>query len=142
MNERFRLRLDIQPETGCWNWTGYRNRNGYGQFYFNGRQRPAHCYAWEVKNGPVPYGTEIDHLCRNRACVNPDHLEAVPHRENILRGVGPIVVNATKTHCVHGHEFTPENTMTYRRGNSLRRYCRTCRRRLQRIWRQRTKHNV
>jgi hypothetical protein len=67
---------------------------------------------------------KLDHLCRNPACVRPDHLEAVTARENTLRGIGPTAVNALKTHCVHGHEFTPENT----RMKGIRRVCRECQR--------------
>ena len=83
----------------------------------------AHRVAYELTNGPIPDGLELDHLCRVRHCVNPSHIEAVTHRENTLRGTGPIPHRARQSHCKHGHEFTPENT--YRLPNGCR-HCRTC----------------
>ena len=99
----------------CWEWTGARDSNGYGHFRLPGSPRgvgvvSAHCFAWELAHGPMPGDSEPDHLCKNRGCVNPAHLELVPHRENALRGSGPTARNARKTHCKRGHEFTPENT--------------------------------
>jgi hypothetical protein len=70
----------------CWEWTGYRDKDGYGMFGLRGAGRRAHCVAWTLDHGQIPDGAEIDHLCRNRACVRPSHLELVTHRENILRG--------------------------------------------------------
>ncbi|WP_353848602.1 HNH endonuclease signature motif containing protein [Cellulomonas sp.] len=81
--------------------------------------------AWEQENGPIPPGMQLDHLCRVRECVNPLHLELVTQRENILRGESPAAHHARKTHCDHGHEFTPENT--YRAPSRPRtRICRAC----------------
>jgi len=83
----------IDPETDCWNWIRYINEDGYGvkSFGFDSegkriQNRQAHCWMYEQKYGPIPEGTELDHLCRNRRCVNPDHLEPVPHIENCHRG--------------------------------------------------------
>lgn len=83
----------------------------------------AHKWAYESIVGPVPEGMELDHLCRNRACVNPAHLEAVSRRVNQLRGLSISAKNARKTHCVHGHPLTGENVYEWRGS----RYCRACR---------------
>lgn len=77
----------VDKETGCWNWLGFINRKGYGTL--NGRM--AHKVLWEKKNGPTPEGHTIDHTCRNRRCVNLDHLEAVPHKVNCHRGAQTIL---------------------------------------------------
>ena len=107
-----RLMGFVEPvtESGCWIWTSGYHPNGYGMMWFNGGGRTAHRVSYEHFVGPIPKGLTIDHLCRVRGCVNPAHLEAVSCRVNVLRGVGATAVNARKTHCKHGHEFTDENT--------------------------------
>lgn len=126
---------DYRPELGpCWVWTATRLSSGYGSFRFDGRSLRAHRVAYELAVGPIPAGLYLDHLCRNRPCVNTAHLEPVTNQENTLRGYGAPAVNARKTHCQHGHEFTPANTYTFPNG---RRECRTCKRLLRRIeWRR------
>ena len=115
-------RLELGP---CWQWTASLNSYGYGQFHERRRvNTPAHIFARRLLVGPTPPGLVLDHLCGNRACCNPDHLEPVTQRENVLRGVGPTALNAQRTHCVNGHLFDEENT--YVRGHN--RECRTCRR--------------
>jgi hypothetical protein len=116
-----------EPNSGCWIWTAALNRSGYGQFRLTGQRgtSSAHRVVYEAERGPIPNGMTLDHLCRNRCCVNPDHLEPVTHRENVLRSPLTLAsINAGKTHCQHGHEFTAENTYTRPRG----RMCRECHR--------------
>lgn len=118
----------VIQENGCWDWVGTVNPNGYGLFWNGQRVVPAHRWTYERTKGPIPKGLQLDHLCRNRKCVNPDHLEAVSHKENCLRGVGVGAVNAAKTHCKYGHAFTPENTRHIAQPRGPQRLCRTCKR--------------
>lgn len=122
--DRFWRKVDKSGE--CWLWTGAGTRPtdaGYGFFSTGTRLELAHRLAWADRFGPVPPGLELDHLCRTRACVNPDHLEPVTHRENTLRSpVAPAAINARKTHCPRGHEYAGTNLL--RSGG--RRFCRTC----------------
>lgn len=117
-------RVEVDAESGCWLWTGPRSRLGYPTLKV-GDEHGAHRLAYRLWKGSIPDGLTIDHLCRVRHCVNPEHLEPVTQRVNSIRGTSPFAVNAQKTHCKHGHEFTPENTM---RSPSLngRRRCRAC----------------
>jgi len=103
----------------CWLWNGSDRGKGYCAVRFNGLQVFAHRLAWELTNGPIQAGLTIDHLCRNRRCVNPRHMEVVSVRENVLRGVGPTAVNARKAFCLKGHEFSSENTRVDKRGRRL-----------------------
>lgn len=117
----------------CWIWKGS-SRGYYGQYQYKGRSYLAHRYVYELLVAPIPAGMTLDHLCRNRPCVNPDHLEVVSSRINILRGASPHAINARKTHCKRGHEFTPENT-TFLKGGGRR--CRICARaKWSRWWRR------
>lgn len=100
MSPRFEQKYIIDPETECWEWVAYRMKSGYGQFSDQGRVVYAHRYSYEQHHGPIPDGMQVDHLCRNRACVNPAHLESVTQQENLRRGV-----LRTKRACPRGHEY-------------------------------------
>jgi len=126
--------LRFLPQTrftadGCIEWTGFIDRYGYGQFRPAGGRASgkvgAHRWSYEHFVGPIPKGLQLDHLCRNRACVNPSHLEPVTPRENVMRGEGPASVNARKTRCDKGHPLTGENVGIH--GTTGNRYCRACR---------------
>lgn len=126
---RFWSKVKIAGPDECWEWLAYKDR-GYGRFMVHGGEKPlafkAHrlSYAWLV--GETEPDLQLDHVCRNPSCVNPAHLEPVTNRENGLRGVSFAAENAKKTHCKHGHEFTPENTARDARGWRI---CRACRQR-------------
>lgn len=113
--------LPTHPD-GCVEWTGAMHSEGYGMI---GSRGYAHRVAYELLVGEIPKGFQIDHLCRNRACMNPNHLEAVTQQVNLRRGNGASAINARKTHCKWGHEYTEENT--YRRPDGKGKMCRTCR---------------
>lgn len=116
----------IQKTETCWNWLGMINEKGYGRIDVSGRKISAHKYIYENTLGKIPDSLELDHLCRNRKCVRPDHLEPVTHQENIRRSLKNRVV---KTHCIRGHEFNLENTYLVRDGvRRSWRNCRVCRR--------------
>ncbi len=121
-----KVTLPSTPD-GCLEWTGARTWNGYGTFSANGHRTLAHRFAYEWLVGPIPTGLDIDHLCRNRGCVNPNHLEPVTRQENILRGEAAERLRAkyaARTHCRNGHPYNAANLYLYKNGY---RYCRACR---------------
>ena len=109
--------------TGCWNWTRFLDDEGYGFTAFRGGYTKAHRAMYRELVGPIPDGLTLDHLCRNRACVNPEHMEPVTIRVNALRGDTAAARNAARTHCPQDHEYTVDNTYITPEGS---RRCRTC----------------
>lgn len=130
LDERIAERCSFTSDDECWEWPTT-DATGYGKTRLGllneGTRRTVnvHRAVYELYVEPVDGDLQLDHLCRNRACCNPDHLEPVTAQENMARGFSKPRMNALKTHCMRGHEFTPENTQLDRHG---KRYCRTCKR--------------
>jgi|SRR5208337_3842879 len=122
------LRAELGP---CWVWLACKDQRGYGRFslpYTNRQHRRiqyAHITAFVLSGKSLADGLVIDHLCRNRSCVNPQHLEAVTTRTNLLRGIGGAAERAARTHCPYGHPYSSENTYVSRKNQ---RHCRECHR--------------
>lgn len=141
--ERFHAR--VKKTDDCWLWQGRLDHQGYGRIAVLREGRAykyemmlVHRFAYSLAHGPIPDGLEVDHVkargCTNRHCVNPAHLEAVTKKVNTLRSDSFSALNAAKTHCKHGHAFTPENTRPRKGGG---RTCRSCDAASQRLYRQR-----
>ena len=129
----------VEPlENGCIKWTAWTDKDGYGRFKRAGRSGlnvMAHRFAYEYYVGTITSGLEIDHLCRNRSCINPDHLEVVTPKEHTLRGKTRAAANSKKTHCPQGHPYKGDNLyLTPEKGRS----CRECRKEAQKRYRNRT----
>ena len=129
--ERFWAKVNkngpLWGNTPCWLWTASLNGHGYGQIRLRRRSRSpqmAHRVVWELCVGPIPAGKEIDHLCRQPSCVNPEHLEPVEHAENVRRGMAGWI-NGQKTHCPRGHAYDGPDGRVNPAGS---RYCLACQR--------------
>lgn len=121
--ERFLEKIVIF-ENGCWNWEACKNQYGYGLIKIKKVSTLSHRFIYEYYYGQLCPDLEIDHLCRNRACCNPLHLDQVTHKVNLLRGDTINAINARKTHCPQGHKYTSENTyIDYKNA----RRCKICR---------------
>lgn len=122
--ERFMRRVSIDKNTGCWLWVGRLKSSGlpYGFFDINSKPIIAHKWAYQNFKGAIPEGLQIDHLCNQPSCVNPDHLKAITGKENNSRSNSISAINVRKTHCLNGHEFNYENTYFRKNG----RECRVC----------------
>ncbi len=121
-----RLMAKVRIEGDCWLFCATRNHRGYGRFGYLGKVESAHIVSYLLAVGPYDRTRlEIDHLCRVRCCVNPEHLEPVTRRVNQLRGFSVAGIYARRTHCKHGHEYTPENTF-FRPHKPNARLCRIC----------------
>lgn len=125
----FASRVEIGPKNVCWPYNGYTIK-GYGKVnrrrgkikrYYN-----AHRWAWILLNYEPESNIEIDHLCKNKLCVNPNHLEAVSKRENLKRSNCKSSINSKKTHCLNGHEFNNENTYWFKNKYGMMRKCIPC----------------
>lgn len=127
---RFHTRYSIEDrgyESPCWIWTHSKSKSGYGIFQITRKEfieSVAHRAAYILLVGKIPDGVELDHRCRQRDCVNPEHLELVTHQVNVLRGDTFAATNAAKTHCPRGHAYSEENTYVHRG----QRHCKTCKR--------------
>lgn len=127
-----RLAQNVRTEGECLRWTGAHTPNGYGQMRVGGKVVSTHRVAHELAKGPILGGMEVDHLCRVRDCVNPDHLEAVTHRENLRRSMNPHF-RFDVSECVEGHPLSGANLYRHPDG---RRGCRTCRAANQSDWKR------
>lgn len=133
MNDHVRFWSKVDKSGDCWVWTAYVQDSGYGWFRLQGRSVRAHRVSYELANGPIPEGLYVLHSCDNKLCVKPEHLRVGTHAENVREAVERgLNHNASKTHCVHGHEYTPGNTYRWRGSN--KRGCRTCRIERSREW--------
>lgn len=125
--QRLEAKTIPEPNSGCWLWLGAIDKDGYGQIFYEGQAAGAHRVAYLERVGPISTGLEVDHKCRTRCCVNPAHLEVVTHRVNTLRGETVPAAHSRKTHCPAGHDYATSAAVY-----EGRRYCRSCRARVQR----------
>jgi hypothetical protein len=129
--KRFLSKIKKDKNSFCWIWIGTISWKGYGTFCVMKNRKSfntnAHRVSYMIYKGEIPEGMTVHHICHNKKCVNPNHLELKTNYENRLEGNCWSAVNARKTHCKNGHEFNKENIYYHLRNGSLRRYCRLCR---------------
>jgi hypothetical protein len=129
--DRFTRFVSPEPNSGCWIWEGCLGESGYGYFSpEKGKNTRAHRFSYEHEKGKIPDNLILDHICRMRCCVNPDHLEPVSHQENRRRGIilyGTDNPSGKKTHCKQGHPFSVENTSVVHENGGFVRKCKKCR---------------
>ena len=113
----------VQKSDNCWTWLAQINVRGYGVFWDGSKTVPAHRFSYLLHKGDYDRNLTLDHLCRNPMCVNPEHLEPVTFRENLLRGESPMAKHAVKTHCPQGHPYSGDNLYIH----NNQRFCKTCR---------------
>jgi hypothetical protein len=136
--ERFTSKIHYE-KSGCWTWTGATTgKTGYGRFWYDGERGLAHRFSHEYFRGPIGQEKEIDHLCRNRLCVNPDHLEEVTHKENMIRGDTSTQFKP-KTHCKNGHPLAGTNVYFATSRRKKYKFCRACHRNRQIEYRRKKK---
>lgn len=146
--ERFDAKWMPEPNTGCWLWTGRLNSKGYGRIRVDGHQKRAHRVSWEMHRHPIPDGLVIDHTCRVRSCVNPDHLRVVTPRVNAIENSGSVSARyLARATCSHGHVFDEKNTrhatVITKTGRTVHaRRCRQCEARTQRAYQRRRQSNA
>lgn len=131
-SERFHSKYEVDPTTGCWNWTAARGDHGYGTIGetvapMKSKTLLAHRLSFEMHKGPIPEGLVVDHMCNNRACVNPNHLQAITHWENINRSPSPEIQRRLANRCIRGHDLTDQANV-YIRLDTGRRQCKPCER--------------
>lgn len=122
--------ISPEPNTGCWLWLGSEDRCGYGKFNSRTKETLAHRFSFKHFISDIPSGTEIDHKCRTRCCVNPSHLRCISHQENVRLGIRRRERhrNGKKTHCIRGHILSGENIVLETYNGTTMRKCLTCRR--------------
>lgn len=133
-----RLWAQVDKGEECWQWRGTRAENGYGRMRYQRRMQLVHRLSYELLVGPIPAGMVLDHLCRNRLCVNPEHLEPVTSAANILRGQGVAAAMARRIACGRGHPYDEANTYWFRGY----RICRTCHAQSKRRYNQRKREGA
>jgi len=123
--EQVRRHIEPEPMSGCWLWGGCQSKNKYGGITYNGTRRHSHRLVYQLLKGDVPDGLDLDHLCRVRQCVNPDHLEPVTRAENLRRS--PLMLGHPRAFCRRGHPRSGDNIIEVRRSSGkIDRNCKVC----------------